>query len=88
MDKIIFLIRMLLLIAILFSFGHTQNLFIHYGLMAGYQLSWITLSGEILGLAGVTETYSSFGERFDHSTVFAANFRLGRMRPSLFYQFQ
>ena len=63
------------------------ELFLHYGLMCTYAFKKISFSCEILGLAGLTETYATLAERFDHSVGFAANFKFDFFRPSLFYQF-
>jgi hypothetical protein len=68
------------------SSAGTNDLYVHYGLSAGYAISNVIFTSEILGLAGVTSTFDTFGERFDHSLALAVSYEISDWRPILFYQ--
>jgi hypothetical protein len=69
------------------SGGGSTNLIGHYGICGGYRFTNFAVGGEILGLANVTDSFNSFGERFDHSVAFGAQLVEYPIRPALFYQF-
>lgn len=68
------------------SGGGSTNLLGHYGISTGYRFPYLAIGGEILGLANLTDSFNSFGERFDHSVVIGAQLVEYVIRPALFYQ--
>lgn len=62
------------------------DLYSHYGISAGYAVSKIIFTSEILGLVDLSSSYDTFSERFDHSLALAASFEISDWRPTLFYQ--
>jgi hypothetical protein len=68
------------------SSAGTGDLYAHYGLCAGYAISNVILTAELLGLAGVTSSYNTFSERFDHSLALAVTLETSHWCPTLFYQ--
>lgn len=68
------------------SDGGSTNFLGHYGIAAGYRFTHFAVGGEILGLANVTDSFNSFGERFDHSVAIGAQLAECPIRLALFYQ--
>jgi hypothetical protein len=68
------------------SGGGSTNLLGHYGISTGYRFRNLAIGGEILGLANLTDSFNSFGERFDHSVAIGAQLVEYPIRPALFYQ--
>jgi hypothetical protein len=68
------------------SSAGTVDLYAHYGLSAGRAISHFVFTAEILGLAGLTSSYDSFGKRFDHSIALAVSYERSDFRPTVFYQ--
>lgn len=68
------------------SGGGSTNLLGHYGICGGYRFKHFAIGGEILGLANVTDSFNSFGERFDHSVAIGTQLLEYPIRPALFYQ--
>jgi hypothetical protein len=59
------------------------ELFMRYGLTAGFHHLDFAIFAELLGLAIVSEGDMDFGDRFDHEVTFGINWRRG---PGVFYK--
>jgi hypothetical protein len=68
------------------SSAGTTDLYLHYGLSAGYTLCNVIVTSEFLGLVDLTSSYSTFSNRIDHSLALAVSFEKLDLRPTIFYQ--
>jgi hypothetical protein len=62
------------------------ELFAHYGISAGFNLTNVTLSAELEGLAIISEDINDFEDRFTHSLTFGARWTRSNIRPGIYYQ--
>jgi hypothetical protein len=66
--------------------GGDVELFAHYGISGGFNLTNIVISAEFAGLAFISEDIDDFGDRFIHSLAFGAQWTGGNVRPGIFYE--
>jgi hypothetical protein len=62
------------------------ELFLHYGLSAGYRVNPIAFKVELAGLGILTEEMYEGDHRFEHMLAFGAQWTRGSVRPGIFYQ--
>jgi hypothetical protein len=65
--------------------GGDTELFAHYGVSGGVQLTNVALSAELLGIVVITEDYENFGDRFTHFIDFGAQLTGYSVKPGIFY---
>lgn len=63
-----------------------SELFLHYGLSAGYRVNPIAFKVELAGLGILTEEMYEGGHRFEHMLAIGAQWTRGSVRPGIFYQ--
>ncbi len=66
--------------------GGDSELFLHYGLTAGFQMTQLAIIGEFAGIAVITEDVDDFGDRLTHVLAFGAQWTGNRLRPGIFYK--
>lgn len=66
--------------------GGDVELFVHYGISGGFNLTNITFSAELAGLAFISEDIENFEDRFIHSLAFGAQWTGGNVKPGIFYE--
>jgi len=64
--------------------GDTE-LFLHYGLKAGYSIEQFNMSAEFVGTAIITEDYDNFSDRLMNAISFGAAWKEKLVTPQLFY---
>ncbi len=62
------------------------EMFLHYGVNAGYQIYKLSLNMELLGLVFVTQDVNEFDDRFIHSLNFGASWKERTFTPKIFYK--
>jgi len=62
------------------------ELLVHYGGALGVKVGALGISGELLGVAVITEDVENFGDRFNHFVDLGIQLVKGEARPALFYQ--
>jgi len=65
--------------------GGDAEVFAHYGVKGGVQLSNVALFAELLGIAIISEDVEDFGDRFNHSIDFGAQMTGYTVNPGIFY---
>ena len=65
--------------------GDTE-LFIHYGLTAGFQGNKFAIFTELVGLVIITEDSDEFSDRFVHSIDLGATYISNSISPGVFYK--
>jgi len=65
--------------------GGDAEVFAHYGVKGGVQLSNVALFAELLGNAIISEDVEDFGDRFNHSIDFGAQLTGHTVNPGVFY---
>ena len=65
--------------------GGDAELFAHYGVSGGFQLTNVALFAELLGIVFITEDFGNFGDRFSHTIDFGAQLTGYSVRPGIFY---
>ena len=66
--------------------GGDSELFLHYGLTAGFQMTQLAIFAELAGIAIITEDVDDFGDRLSHVIAFGAQWTGSRLRPGVFYK--
>ena len=66
--------------------GDDVELFMHYGISAGYQFSQFAILTELVGLGMLTEEGEDLGDRFTHTLTVGVNWMSSVIRPGVFYQ--
>ncbi len=67
------------------SEGDTE-LFLHYGLSAGFRTGGVAFKAELAGIGIITEEADNFGDRFVHMLAFGVQWVRGSIRPGIFYK--
>jgi hypothetical protein len=62
------------------------ELYIHYGVSAGFRMNPVTFNVELLGIGIITEDVDQFEDRFYHTLGFGLQWSRGSVRPGLYYQ--
>ncbi|MCP5046399.1 MAG: hypothetical protein GY940_04455 [bacterium] len=62
------------------------ELFVHYGLTAGYRFTDVEIKAEWTGLGIISAKVDDFGDRFVNEAVFGLKYTRGRVHPGLFYK--
>jgi hypothetical protein len=65
--------------------GETE-VYIHYGLTAGYRFNTVDLKAELVGIGIITEDVDEFGDRFINDLAFGVHWNRGAFRPGVFYK--
>lgn len=62
------------------------ELFIHYGIITGYQINKLLLNLEVVGVAIISEDIENFGDRFINMLNIGAQWRGTVVTPKVFYK--
>lgn len=65
--------------------GGEEELFIHYGLSAGYRINAFDIKVEWAGIGIITEDAEDFGDRFVNMLAFGVVWNGSTIRPGIFY---
>ncbi len=66
--------------------GAASQLFFHYGLRAGYQVSKLLLDAQLLGIFIVSGDANVFSDRFIHLLNFGAEWKESTVTPRIYYR--
>ncbi len=66
--------------------GRDTELFMHYGLTAGFQGKNFAIFTELVGLVIITEDIDEFSDRFYHSIDLGATYISNNISPGVFYK--
>ena len=66
--------------------GRDTELFMHYGLTAGFQRKTFVLFTELVGLVIISEDVDEFSDRFVHSIVLGGTYIRNVISPGVFYK--
>jgi len=62
------------------------ELFIHYGVNAGYQVNKLLFNAEFFGIAIISQQVDNFGDRLINLLGFGAQWKESRITPKIFYR--
>lgn len=62
------------------------ELFIHYGVNAGYQVNKLLFNAEFSGIAIISQQVDNFGDRLINLLGFGAQWKESRITPKIFYR--
>lgn len=66
--------------------GGEAEVYVHYGLTAGYRFNYVDLKAELVGIGIITEDVDDFGDRFINDLAFGIQLNRGSFRPGIFYK--